>query len=155
MKAPPSSRQRWVRKRGCLVLPTALLLFSCATTQKQLNALNETVSATMKMAHPALEKNEAAAIDACKRAGTMKPPAIPSLDTWAEQCPGFKKLWGPHKMLTQVAQGIHAAVGAAGLAILVGNEKGAKAILTKLLTSAVPRLQELLGQSGLLNFLGI
>jgi len=133
-----------------------LLLFSCATVQKQANALNEAVASTMKQAHPALERRESEAIDACKKAGTMKPPADPKdLDAWAQQCPGFLRLWGNHKALTQVAQGIHVAVGVAGLALLVGNEKGAKAILTKLLTSAVPRLQELLGQSGLLNFLAL
>jgi len=133
-----------------------LLLFSCATVQKQANALNEAVASTMKQAHPALERRESEAIDACKKAGTMKPPADPKdLDAWAQQCPGFLKLWNIHKALTQVAQGIHVAVGTACLALLAGQEVEAKAILAKLLVVAVPKMRELLQKSGLLELLGL
>jgi hypothetical protein len=125
-----------------------LFCSSCGmTTTQRLNAVNDVTASLMKRANPMLEDLCREKIADCRRAPTSR-PAIDTLASWAETCPGFKTCWTAQKASVASASGIHLGVQTACAALIIGNETEAKTILGKIL-EALARLKTSLEKSGI------
>jgi hypothetical protein len=124
----------------------AVLCCNCGTcrdtTMKQLNALNETTRTAIKEVRPILKKRCRLEVEMC----TAKKPPIRD----PNKCPKYLACDRQRGEIYRVANGIHVSVATAALAISVGDQSGAAAILVSA-TSAGLRLKNLIQKTKLLD----